>query len=301
MTPEQIEHERSYLFGIAYRILGTAADAEDVLQEAFLRARTVEDARSPRAVLATIVTRLCLDEVRSARRRREEYVGDWLPEPILTSEPRSTSTAEKVGDAESMSMAFLVLLEALSPLERAVYVLREVLDFDFAEIADAVGRSDAACRQLFHRARGHVSERRTRFPAPPDAQKALTASFMAALASGDLEALAKLFTDDVDVVPDHGGKAKSHLNTLVGPDRASRYFAGSMRRIREGRYEGGQDSMVAWVNGAPAFVQRDGGRVVGALIFDIVMDGGGPRIAHAHVVRNPDKLHAIERGGAFPL
>src|SRR5207244_3972077 len=151
---------------------------------------------------------------------------------------------------------FLVLLEALSPLERAVYVLREVLDFAFTEIAEAVGRSDAACRQLFHRARGHVSARRTRFPAPPDAQKALTASFMAALAAGDLEALARLFTDDVEVVPDHGGKARSHLNVLVGPDRASRYFAGAARRIREGRYQGGQESTVAWINGAPAFLQR---------------------------------------------
>jgi len=302
MTPDDLARERPYLFRIAYRILGTAADAEDVMQEAFLRARTIDDARSPRAVLATIVTRLCLDEVRSARRRREEYIGAWLPEPLLTDEPRTTSTAERIEDAESMSMAFLVLLEALSPLERAVYVLREILDFNFAEVAAAVGRGEPACRQLFHRARAHVAERRTRFPAAPAAQRTLTASFMTALASGDLDALARLFTDDVEIIPDHGGKAKSHTRVVVGVDRASRYFAGMYGRLRDGRYIGGDGTRLAWVNGAPALLQLQAGVVVGAVVFGIVeSEGGEARIAKVFVVRNPDKLAALRSGLAGGL
>jgi RNA polymerase sigma-70 factor, ECF subfamily len=319
MTAEELERERPYLFAIAYRILGSAADAEDVLQDAYLRARGVDDARSPRAVLATIVTRLCLDEVRSARRRRETYVGPWLPEPLFTDAPAAAAPprvidaagaaasaapgpAERVSDAESMSMAFLVLLEALSPLERAVYVLREVLDYEMAEVAEATGRSEAACRQLLHRARAHVAARRTRFPAPPAAQLGMTAAFLAALAAGDVAGLARMFTDDVAVVPDHGGKARSHRRTIVGADRASRYFAGMYRRMVEGRYQGGTGTRPAWVNGAPAIVQLDGERVVGVVVFDVVATGddGGARIANAFVVRNPDKLaslrRALERG-----
>jgi RNA polymerase sigma-70 factor (ECF subfamily) len=194
-------------------------------------------------------------------------------------------------------MAFLVLLESLSPLERAVYVLREVLDYEFAEVADAVGRTEAACRQLFHRARGHVRERRKRFPAAPAAQKALTLSFMGALASGDLEALARLFTDDVQVVPDHGGKARSHTRVIVGADHASRFFLGMYNRLRDGRYvEAGTTTMPAWINGAPGLVQLDGARVVGAVVLDVVDAGGGQtRIANVHVVRNPDKLVALAR------
>jgi RNA polymerase sigma-70 factor (ECF subfamily) len=298
MTPEDVERERPYLFGIAYRILGTAADAEDVLQEAFLRAREIEDARSPRAVLATIVTRLCLDEVRSARRRREAYVGDWLPEPVLTDAPGSdapVSAAERIADAESVSMAFLVLLESLSPLERAVYVLREVLDLDVGEVAEATGRSEAAVRQLAHRAKEHVAARRRRFPAAPDAQRSLTAAFLGALAHGDVDALAKMFTDDVRVVPDHGGKVRSFLNTLEGADRAARYFVGSARRVREGRYAG--SGVMAWIGGAPAFLIVEDGVVTSATVLEVVAgEGGAPKVAQVFVVRNPDKLDAIRRG-----
>jgi RNA polymerase sigma-70 factor (ECF subfamily) len=300
MTPEDVERERPYLFGIAYRILGTAADAEDVLQEAFLRAREIDDARSPRAVLATIVTRLCLDEVRSARRRREAYVGDWLPEPLLTDAPSAgapPSAADRVADAESVSMAFLVLLESLSPLERAVYVLREVLDLDVAEVAEAVGRSEAAVRQLAHRAKEHVAARRRRFPAPPQAQHSLTMAFLGALASGDVDALAKLFTDDVRIVPDHGGKATSFLNTLEGADRASRYFAGMAGRMKDGRYGVEAAAMPAWIGGAPAFLVTEGGVVTSATVLEVVAGpDGAPRIAQVFVVRNPDKLAAIRHG-----
>jgi RNA polymerase sigma-70 factor (ECF subfamily) len=158
MTPEILQRERPYLLGVAYRLLGSASDAEDVVQDALARAMTIEDARSPRALLTTIVTRLCLDELRSARRRRETYVGPWLPEPVLTDapdEPAADAEARLVA-AESLSIGFLLLLESLTPHERAVFVLREVLELDFAEIAQAVNRSQVACRQLLHRARTHT-------------------------------------------------------------------------------------------------------------------------------------------------
>jgi len=300
MTPDELERERPRLFGLAYRILGSAADAEDVLQDAFLRARAIDDARSPRALLTTIVTRLCLDEVRSARRRREEYVGPWLPEPIVADDAGQPSSADRVGDAESVSMALLVVLEALSPLERAVWVLREVLDHDFAEIAEAIGRNPAACRQLYHRARAHVADRRRRFPAAPDAQRDVTARFLGALAAGDLDALAALFTADVAVVSDHGGKAKAAVRTVTGPDKVTRYLTGLHRKFVRGAPGAGDATLPVWLNGAPGLVVLDHGVVSTALVLEIVGGEGvggaaaGPaRIAALHVVRNPDKLRRL--------
>jgi RNA polymerase sigma-70 factor, ECF subfamily len=296
MTPDELERERPRLFGIAYRILGSAADAEDVLQDAFLRARAIDDARSPRALLTTIVTRLCLDEVRSARRRREEYVGPWLPEPILADDAGVPSSADRVGDAESVSMALLVVLEALSPLERAVWVLREVLDHDFAEIAEAVGRTPAACRQLYHRARQHVSARRRRFPAPTDAQRDVTARFLGALAAGDLDALAGMFTADVTVVTDHGGKARAATRTVTGPDRVGRLLAGLHRKLERGAPGAGDAARPVWINGAPGFVVLDHGAVTTAVVLEIAGGAGDDpvRIAAVHVVRNPDKLGRLD-------
>jgi RNA polymerase sigma-70 factor (ECF subfamily) len=289
MTPEEIEHERPYLFGLAYRILGSAADAEDVLQEAFLKAKDLTDVRSPRAMLTTIVTRLCLDEVRSARRRREEYVGPWLPEPIATDEPRADQRAE---NAESVSMAFLVLLESLSPLERAVYVLREVLDLEYDEIAAAVGRSEAAVRQLLHRARGHVASRKPRYPTSPDVLRTMTAAFYDTLNRGDLDGLMKLLTADVTVESDHGGKARANLNTILGADRTARFLhglAGKLARVPGARIA------PWWINGAPGFVVFEGDAVTTAMVIDIVNDGGTPRIGAVHNVRNPDKLGHLAR------
>jgi RNA polymerase sigma-70 factor (ECF subfamily) len=176
-------------------------------------------------------------------------------------------------------------------------VLREVLDLDVVEVAEAVGRSEAAVRQLAHRAKEHVAARRRRFPAAPEAQRTLTSAFLAALAQGDVDALAKLFADDVRVVPDHGGKATSFLNTLEGAERASRYFAGMARRMREGRYGVEPAALPAWIGGAPAFLVTERGVVTSATVFEVVVGpDGGPRIALVFVVRNPDKLDAIRRG-----
>ncbi len=287
VDPTALEQERRYLFGLAYRLLGSAADAEDVLQEAFLRARDVEDVRAPRALLTTIVTRLCLDEVRSARRRRETYVGPWLPEPIATAAPGADDRLET---AESLSMAFLLLLESLSPLERAVFVLREVLDLDFPAIARAVGRSEAACRQLLHRARGHVDEGRARYAVPPAAARGLVAGFLGALAAGDVDALTRLLADDVVAVSDHGGKAKAIRRPVGGSDRVGRFLVGLVRKLPGSGWTG----FPTWLNGEPAFVAVAGGEVVSAMLFELAASASGaPRVSAVRVVRNPDKLKGL--------
>lgn len=290
VTADDLARERPYLFGVAYRMLGSAADADDVLQEAFLRAQAIDAPRSVRAVLTTIVTRLCLDEVRSARRRREAYVGPWLPEPILTDEAWTTSTADRVLDAESVSLGFLIMLESLSPLERAVYVLREVLDHDFAEIAAALDRSEAACRQLYHRARAHVQARRQRFPAPADDQRQLFGAFVGAIMRGDLDALAAMMTAEVTATADHGGKAKANLRPIHGADRAARYLLGLGQKYQRGAPGAGDRFQAASCNGAPALLVFDGPRLTTALVLEIARDDDRPRIAALHVVRNPDKL-----------
>jgi RNA polymerase sigma-70 factor (ECF subfamily) len=283
MTPDALERERPYLTGLAYRLLGSSADAEDVVQEAFVKAAPIDDARTPRALLTTIVTRLCLDELRSARRRRETYVGPWLPEPVITA-PDDPAEA-----AESISMGFLLLLESLTPHERAVFVLREVLDLDFAEIAEAIGKSEAACRQLLHRARGHVAARRRRFPRR-DQQADLAARFMAALAGGDVAALTEILIADAQAISDHGGKARAAQRIVRGAERVARLLVGLARKGA-----GYDDVRVdpAWINGNPAVVVYVQGQRSTVIVLDTAVVAEQPRIAGFHLIRNPDKLAAL--------
>jgi len=287
MTPETLEGERSYLTGLAYRLLGSRADAEDVVQEALSRGSAIDDAETPRALLTTIVTRLCLDELRSARRRRETYVGPWLPEPVLTGVPGDDDPLERT---QSVSMGFLVLLESLSPHERAVFVLREVFDLEFAEIAAALDKSEAACRQLLHRARDHVSSKRRRFPRR-DQQAGLATRFLQALAGGDTAAMIALLVEDAEAVTDHGGKARAARNVVHGAERVAKLLLGFARKGGTGRYE------ASWVNGNPAVLAYDGDVLISAIILDTAIVDDDARIAGFHVVRNPDKLAAI---GALP-
>lgn len=293
MTPEDLARERPFLFGLAYRMLGSAADAEDVLQEAWLRVAEVDDARSPRALLATVVTRLCLDETRSARRRRETYVGPWLPEPVAGA----VVDDDRLDRAETVSAAFMVLLESLSPLERAVFVLREVLDFDFADVAAAVDRSEAACRQLLHRAKAHVAERPARYEPAPDVRAALTVAFVTALATGDVEALVRMLADDATAVTDHGGKASAIRRVLRGATTVAQLLAGLQRKsVGAEGVEGG----LAEVNGALALVIREGGVVTSVIQLGWSEGPDGPRVAAVYMTRNPDKLRALDaalRGG----
>ncbi|MCB9561695.1 MAG: RNA polymerase sigma factor SigJ [Kofleriaceae bacterium] len=293
MTPEVLERERPYLRGVAYRLLGSAADADDMVQEALVRGAAIDDAQTPRALLTTIVTRLCLDELRSARRRRERYVGPWLPEPVLTPDAAAAAPgpADHVGAAESVSMAFLVLLEALTPDERAVFVLREALDVDFADIAAAVGKSEAACRQLLHRARGHVAAGRRRFAAP-DQQARLAGRFLGALAAGDVAAMVELLVDDARSIADHGGKAQAARREVVGAARVARLLCGLAGKAAPLGFA----SRPAWINGNPALIVSHGDVIHAAVVLDVALVDGAPRVVAVHIVRNPDKL-----GAALPL
>jgi RNA polymerase sigma-70 factor, ECF subfamily len=279
---EEFEELRPLLFAIAYRILASVAEAEDAVQETWLRyeASPTQPA-SPKAFLSAVVTRLSIDVLRSARARREEYVGQWLPEPLLADPYEDPARSAELAD--SVSMAALLLLERLTPLERAVFVLREVFGFPFPEIAAAVGRSEAACRQLAVRARRHMDVGRPRFEADRREREELTGRFFEALRDGDVDGLRELLAADVQMVGDGGGKAPAFANSVVGAENVARVLAAIfpvLARI-DARVEPRQ------VNGQPGAVLRDrGGNVVSTLTLDVL----GGRIQTIHSVVNPDKL-----------
>ena len=272
------EEWRSLLFGIAYRMLGSAADAEDVVQDACLRwlRRRGEPVESVRAYLVTIVTRLCLDQLDSARAKRVTYTGPWLPEPVVSD---GAYAAEQ---ADSLSLAFLVLLEELTPLERAAYLLHDVFGYSFEEVARSLGRSPAACRQLGARARRHIEERRQRFDADLRHGRELTDRFLVACATGDLSALLDMLSDDVVVWTDGGGKVRAAMRPVVGQTRSSRFLVNVAKKVH------GLPRAVV-LNGQPSSVFVDAGRVVAALVLDI-MEG---KIVGVRVVSNPDKLERL--------
>jgi RNA polymerase sigma-70 factor, ECF subfamily len=278
---EAFEQQRGYLFSIAYRLLGSATDAEDVLQEAYLRfdnAHPEQPIQSTRAFLATIVVRLCMDQLRSARARREVYVGPWLPEPLLTG-GRSDLT-ESVVLRESLSFAFLLMLEKLSPLERGVFVLREVFDYDYAEIAPIVGKSASNCRQAFHRARLRLADEQTRFEPSREHQAKLTEQFLHAATTGDVQGFLNLLSEDVMSIGDGGGKASAGLRPIHTPDHVARGFFGNLQKMPPDR---------AWideVNGQPAVIATHNGKPYGVVLLEI-RDG---RIQTIYSVVNPDKL-----------
>lgn len=279
------EH-RSFLVGLAYRMLGSVAEAEDAVQEAFLRTQKapLDDVVSPRAWLATIVTRICLDQLRSARARRETYTGPWLPEPIRTDLDRAVVKPRDPEDAESLSLAFLVLLETLSPLERAVFLLHEVFDYTHAEIAAILERDEPAIRQLLHRARANVREGRPRFRADPERHRELLMRFLWAAGQGDLAALEAMLAKDAVLRSDGGGKVHAALKPIVGPDRVARFLLGVAKKTPDAWAE------LAEINGEPGALVRTPRGVTGAMTFDVDPEG---RIAAIHIVVNPDKLAAL--------
>ena len=283
---EPIVEHRPLLFAIAYRMLGSVADAEDVLQEAFLRwHRALAEGtviESPKAWLSTVVTRLCLDQLRSARVQREEYVGPWLPEPLATGEEPDVADAALL--SESLSTAFLRLLETLSPKERAVFLLHDVFAYDFAEIAGIVGESEAYCRQLAKRARAHVEARRPRFTASPEQQERLTERFLRAVTEGDLPTLIESLAEDVTVWSDGGGKVNAARKPVIGRDKVVRFFLGLMRLAPEGTA-----FRLSRVNGQPGIVTYVEGRPHNVVTLDVA-DGV---IRAVYVVVNPDKLRAV--------
>lgn len=243
---------RKLLFSVAYRVLGSAADAEDAVQDAWIKWSAADRSQvaDPRAYLARIVSNLALERLRSSRYKRETYVGPWLPEPILTS----GDTAEAVTDAESVSMAMLVVLETLSPLERAVFVLKEVFDFSHAEIAEAVERSEAAVRQAAHRAREHVLARRPRFAPDRSRQREVTEKFFAAATGGDINALMELLSPDVTLWTDGGGKVRQALRPVVGAATVAAWFAAIGTVTYQGVDPADMNADLVEINGGPGMV-----------------------------------------------
>ncbi|NUR59505.1 MAG: RNA polymerase sigma-70 factor [Catenulispora sp.] len=278
---EEFQELRPLLFSIAYRILGSVAEAEDTVQDTWLRymaSPTVPT--STKAFLSALVTRAAIDVLRSARVRREEYVGPWFPEPLLSDPYQDPERSAELAD--SVSMAALLLLERLSPLERAVFVLREVFGFGFPEVAAAVGRSEAACRQLAVRARRHMDLGRPRFEADQEERRELAARFFDALRDGDVRALRDLLAADVQLVGDSGGKAPALARSVVGADAVARLLAAVFPTLtRIARLDPHE------VNGQPGAILRDrDGNVAGTMILD-VLDG---RVQMIRSVVNPDKL-----------
>ncbi|MEZ5665890.1 MAG: RNA polymerase sigma factor SigJ [Alphaproteobacteria bacterium] len=282
---------RPRLHGLAYRMLGSASDADDVLQDAWLRLGRADPAevRSLEAYLVTVVTRLCLDHLRSARARRETYVGPWLPEPLLGPDPAASPEAARAL-ADDLSFALLLTLQRLSGPERAAFLLHDVFDASFAEIAAVLGRSEAACRQLATRARRAVRAARPAPPPPPEAHRALLARFVDAVASGDIARLQALLAADAVAYSDGGGVRIAALRPIRGAARVARFFLGLARKARRR----GQDVAFRPVtlNGAPGLVAF----VDGALDQTFAIDVADGRIAAVYVVRNPDKLAAVTAG-----
>jgi RNA polymerase sigma-70 factor (ECF subfamily) len=283
---ERFTHLRPLLFTIVYEILGSATESDDVLQDSYLRWAEVDlsTVRDTKSYLAQLVTRQALNALRAGARRREHYVGPWLPEPLLLDEQDPSAD---VVLAESVSMAMLVLLETLGPDERAVFVLREVFGFDYDEIASAVGKSAATVRQVAHRAREHVQARRKRFE-PVDRQQnaQITAQFLAAANSGDVDALMSMLAPDVTWIADGGGKVSAARRPVVGADKVAHAIVGLMRfgkRMPDVRME------MAICNSAPALVVYSGDSVDGVITVEII----GGLITSFYAVRNPDKLATV--------
>ena len=286
MTEEEFDALRPSAFAVAYRMLGSVSEAEDVVQEGFLRLHRAraggERIESPRAYLSTVVSRLSLDHLRSARARRETYVGEWLPEPLVGDDP-----ARKAEIADSLSLAFLVLLESLSPEQRAAFLLREVFDEPYDRIAEIVGTSEANARQLAARARRHVDERRPRYEASRDQREALATRFFAAAEDGDLEGLEELLAHDVVFRGDGGGKAPAAARAVHGRTKVARLLIAGMRTLAR---VGGVTTRREEVNGQPGvlFLDRDE-RLIGVTILDIA-DG---QIQGVSAIVNPDKLRHL--------
>jgi RNA polymerase sigma-70 factor, ECF subfamily len=282
---EAFEAHRRALTGLAYRMLGSRAEAEDVVQDAYLRWHSVDSdtIEEPRRYLGTVVTRLCLDRMKSAKARHEIYVGQWLPEPVVDE----VFDAEPAGDlARDLSVALMLMLERLSPLERAAFLLHDVFGLDFAEVAAALGRGDAACRQLAARARAHIDAGRPRFPASQEEGHRLAAAFHEAAASGDLHTLTQLLAKDAVLYTDGGGKRAAAFNPIHGADKILRFLAGVSRKNPALQI---MQVRAAIINGLAGFVMGEADGSVSTMAFEC----SAGRIAAIYVVRNPEKLRHV--------
>ena len=280
---EAFSQQQPLLFSIAYRMLGSVAEAEDIVQETFLRWQQTEgeDVRSPKSYLSTIATRLCIDQLRSSRAQREEYIGPWLPEPLVTEE---TSMDDKLALADSLSMAFLLLLETLTPTERAVFLLREVFDYDYVEVANIVEKSESNCRQISRRARQRVADRQPRFDVASREVSRMMERFLHAATTGDMDGLLSLLADDATLWSDGGGKVVAAINPIHGADKITRVFLGLLKKAPPGF-----TARLASINEQPGIITYVNGRPQSVSAFDVV-DG---KIHAVRVVVNPDKLRRV--------
>jgi RNA polymerase sigma-70 factor, ECF subfamily len=285
-SPDGFLAHRPRLFGLAYRMLSSRSDAEDVLQDAYLRWQGADRGalKDPEAWLVTVVTRLCIDRLRDAKKERETYTGPWLPEPLVGEEPETPEHATEL--ASDLSFAFLMLLERLAPEERAVFLLREVFDMDYPELARMLGKSEDACRQMVHRAKERVRQERPRFQVNPVAHKRLLERFIAATGSGTREDMLALFAKDVRFSGDGGGKVPSALRVLEGAERVTRFYT-AIRRFAAGH---SFDYRHAEINGQPGLLRFLDGKLDAAIT--LVTDG--VHILEIYTVRNPDKLRSIQ-------
>jgi RNA polymerase sigma-70 factor, ECF subfamily len=290
MSPSDsvFEEYRPVLARLAYRMLGSVTDADDVVQEAYVRWTGANQAtiKSPRAYLYSIVTRLSIDARQSIDERKHSYIGPWLPEPLV--EPDLGEPGRRLETAESVSMAILMILESLSPVERAAYLLRRIFDYGYDEIAAILDKPEPSCRQLVSRAEGRILERRPRFEPEPAEVARLTDAFVGACASGDLDGLVGLLATDAVLYSDGGGKVLAALAPIRGADHIARFFIGIMKKapadmaVRRVR-----------VNGQPGLLTLIGGQIFNVLTFDVAND----RITACFIVRNPDKLARVEIEG----
>ena len=282
---EVFGRNRPLLFSIAYRMTGSVMEAEDAVQEAYLRWQQAseDEVRSPSSYLSTVVTRLCIDRLRSARVRREQYVGPWLPEPVLGEQAKEIESKADLED--TLSMSFLVLLESLTPVERAVFLLREVFGYEYAEIASLVGKSEANCRQISRRARQSVAARRPRFESSPKQEERLMEGFLQASLEGDMEALLALLSEDVILYSDGGGKTRAALRPIYGADKVARFLTGILSNIppdfavRQTR-----------INGRPGLVGYFGDGSPQSVVSIEVAEGS---IMAIRIVVNPEKLGSV--------
>lgn len=284
---EEFEHYRVLLFSIAYRMTGSASDAEDLVQETYLRysSSAGQEIASLKAYLTTIVTHLALNYLKSARVAREQYVGTWLPEPILTSEEGGFALAE-LEQQEALSLAFLRLLESLSPPERAVFLLHEVFDYPFGEIGEILEKSPANCRQIFHRARQALQDRRVRFEPEPQRQRQLLLSFLSASQAGDMAALTSLLAQDAISWSDGGGKVQTNPRPIYGQQDVARFWASVARKIpRQLTFS------PAEINGSPAILYWDEGNLAG--VFSLILSAEG--IQEIYALLNPEKLAYLQK------
>ncbi|MFO1449479.1 MAG: RNA polymerase sigma-70 factor [Opitutaceae bacterium] len=281
---ETFTRHRQLLFGIAYRMLGSVSEAEDALQEVWLRWQKQDAAgvRSAKAWLVSATTRLCIDQLRSARRQRDEYYGIWLPEPLMISPDKSPDLAAEVGD--SLTMAFMLMLESLGPDERAVFLLREIFDYDYAEVAEIVGKSEANCRQIVRRSKASLQTTPRQSTAPTEQARQLVELFLEAASTGKVEEVLALLTEQSAVYSDGGGKVKAAGRAIVGADRVSRFFLGIWPRGLAG-----MERQFVPINGGPGLLMSLKGVVHYAFSFELT----GDRVKAVYLICNPDKLRHL--------